>query len=526
MNNIAVLGTASDVGKSIVATALCRIFSNAGIDVAPFKAQNMSNNSGVTPEGGEMGRAQIVQAHAARVAPHADMNPVLLKPNTDTGAQVVLQGKVCADRSAREYFGDTASWAAAAFDSLDRLMDRHGMIVIEGAGSCAEMNLYDRDFVNFRTARRAGAAVILVADIDRGGVFAQVAGTLAIIPPEDRELVKGVVVNRFRGDRSLFDDGVKMLESMTGVPVLGVIPYFRGFSIDAEDAVPLSAVVDPKHGPSTERTGIAALYFPHISNFTDLAPLEADPEVELHWLHHPRPLDGYRALVLPGSKNVRGDLEWLFAMGWRKHIEEFRQGGGSILGICGGYQMLGTSIEDPYGVEGAPGGSRALGMLPVETVLEREKALSNCRGRIAGTEIEVRGYEIHMGRSTTDGHMEPLIEVGERNGRPERDLDGVSSPDGRVMGTYFHGFFDRPEVREWFLSRIDSRHRSSAAGGAEEDPFEKLALHFAENLDLGALFRIAGANPVPQRIVDAGPPDDGFAVAGQACILSDGKKTK
>ncbi|NTV01259.1 MAG: cobyric acid synthase [Chlorobiaceae bacterium] len=497
LRNIAVLGTASDVGKSVVATALCRIFSNAGIDVAPFKAQNMSNNSGVTPEGGEMGRAQIVQAHAARVAPHADMNPVLLKPNTDTGAQVVLQGKVCADRSAREYFGDTASWAAAAFDSLDRLMARHEMIVIEGAGSCAEMNLYDRDFVNFRTARRAGAAVILVADIDRGGVFAQVAGTLAIIPPEDRALVKGVVVNRFRGDRSLFDDGVKMLEEMTGVPVLGVIPYFRGFLIDAEDAVPLSALVDPKHGPAPEKTGIAAIYFPHISNFTDLAPLEADPSVELHWLHHPKPLDSYRALVLPGSKNVRGDLEWLFAMGWREHIEAFRRAGGTILGICGGYQMLGDAVEDPYGVEGSPGSSRALGMLPVTTVLEREKALSNCRGRIAGTEIEVRGYEIHMGRSIEAGKSPTaFVDVTERNGAPDSGPDGSTSPDGRVMGTYFHGFFDRQEVRNWFLSRIDGRYRPPASADAGDEPFEKLASHFVENLDLEALFRIAGVAPV------------------------------
>jgi adenosylcobyric acid synthase len=498
MNNIAVLGTASDVGKSIVATALCRIFRNEGIDVAPFKAQNMSNNSGVTPEGDEMGRAQIVQAQAARVAPHADMNPVLLKPNTDTGAQVVLQGKVCSDRTAREYFGDTSRWAAVAFESLDRLMGRHGMIVIEGAGSCAEMNLYERDFVNFRTARRAGASVILVADIDRGGVFAQVAGTFAVIPPEDRALVKGVIVNRFRGDKSLFEDGVRMLESMTGVPVLGVIPYFRGFSIDAEDAVPLSSVVDPKHGPSADKAGIAALYFPHISNFTDLAPLEEDPSVVLHWLHHPRPLDGYRALVLPGSKNVRGDLEWLLAMGWRDHIEAFRNNGGTILGICGGYQMLGETIGDPYGVEGAPGTSRALGLLPVETVLEREKALSNSCGTLAGTDIELEGYEIHMGRSSLLGQgAAPFAEVTMRNGRPDPGSDGTVSPDGRVMGTYFHGLFDRPEVRTWFLRRIDGRYRAPASGEGSADPFELLAAHFAASLDLDALFSIAGIERRP-----------------------------
>jgi adenosylcobyric acid synthase len=494
MNNIAVLGTASDVGKSIVATALCRIFSNAGMDVAPFKAQNMSNNSGVTEAGDEMGRAQIVQAQAARVAPHADMNPVLLKPNTDTGAQVVLQGRVCTDRTAREYFGDTTRWAAAAFESLDRLMARHELIVIEGAGSCAEMNLYARDFVNFRTAKRAGASVILVADIDRGGVFAQVAGTLAVIPPEDRALVKGVIVNRFRGDKSLFEDGVKMIESMTGVPVLGVIPYFRGFSIDAEDAVPLASMVDPKHGPSPDRLGIAAIYFPHISNFTDLSPLEQEPSVELHWMHYPKPLDGYRALVLPGSKNVRGDLEWLFSMGWREHIEAFRANGGVILGICGGYQMLGETISDPHGVEGQPGESPALGMLPVETVLEREKALCNSSGTIAGTDIAVSGYEIHMGKSSAvAGSTTPLIEVSARNRRSEPGFDGAVSLDGRVMGTYFHGLFDEPGSKSWFLGMLDPAWSASGMQEQRPDPYELLADHFAANMDLDALFRIANA---------------------------------
>ena len=491
MTNIAVLGTASDAGKSIVATALCRIFRNAGIDVAPYKAQNMSNNSGVTPDGLEMGRAQIVQARGARVAPHADMNPVLLKPNTDTGAQVVLQGRVCTDKTAREYFGDTRRWAEAAFESLDRLMARHELIVLEGAGSCAEMNLYERDFVNFRSARRAGAAVILVADIDRGGVFAQVAGTLAVIPPEDRALVKGVIVNRFRGDKSLFEDGVKMLESMTGVPVLGVIPYFRGFTIDAEDAVPLSSVVDPKRDPAAGKIGIAAIYFPHISNFTDLSPLEQDPAVELHYLHHPRPLDAYKALVLPGSKNVRGDFEWLERMGWRKEIEVFRAQGGVIVGLCGGYQMLGESIADPHGVEGVPGASAGLGMLPVETVLEREKALSNSVGKLAGTSCAVSGYEIHMGRTTLAGGASPLIEVKERNGVRSEEFDGVRSADGRVMGTYFHGFFDEPGVRRWFLRLLDSEYVSAATSKAT-DPFELLAAHFAENLDLEKLFEIAG----------------------------------
>lgn len=488
---LAIFGTASDVGKSIVATALCRIFSNAGIDVAPFKAQNMSNNSGVTHDGFEIGRAQIAQAEAARVAPSADMNPVLLKPNSDTGAQVVLQGKVCTDRTAKEYFGNTQRWSEAAFESLDRLMKKHELVVIEGAGSCAEMNLYERDFVNFKTARRAKASVILVADIDRGGVFAQVAGTLAIIPPEDRALVKGVIINRFRGDISLFRDGVTMLEEMTGVPVLGVIPYFRGFSIDAEDAVPLSSKVDPAGAPSLDKIGIAAIYFPHISNFTDLSPLEHDSRVEIHYLHYPRSLKGYRALILPGSKNVRGDLGWLLSLGWESEIRKFREDGGVIMGICGGYQMLGNSIADPHGVEGTPGTARALGYLDVETVLERDKCLANAKGTIVDGNIPASGYEIHMGRSTVSGACRAFIRLSERNNNPENDLDGAVSCDGKVFGTYFHGIFSERGVKEWFLRRSEP---SCQPQGQESDvsveSYERLAGHFTMNLDLDKVFSI------------------------------------
>lgn len=493
---IAVLGTASDVGKSVVATALCRIFRNAGFDVAPFKAQNMSNNSGVTPDGLEIGRAQVVQAEAARVAPTADMNPVLLKPNTDTGAQVVLQGKVASTESAKGYFRDTSKWAAAAFESLHRLMEKHELLVIEGAGSCAEMNLYKRDFVNFRTARQAGASVILVADIDRGGVFAQVAGTLSVIPPEDRALVKGVIINRFRGEIELFREGVEMLETMTGVPVLGVIPYFRGFSIEAEDAVPLGSKVDPKGVPGVGKTAVAAIYFPHISNFTDLAPLEEDPSVEVHYLHRPRSLEAYRMLVLPGSKNVRGDLEWLKSMGWEKEIERFRKSGGLVLGICGGFQMLGASIADPHGLEGDPGTSAALGLLPVSTLLEQEKQLCNSAGRVAGSEVSARGYEIHMGRTRVEGACSPFLEVTERNGTPAEDTDGVVGEDGRVVGTYFHGIFDEPAIREMLLRKADSGYSpqegASALRREKDRNYDLLASHFSEHLDLGRLFALVG----------------------------------
>lgn len=490
MRNLAVFGTASDVGKSIVATALCRIFSNAGLDVAPFKAQNMSNNSGVTPDGLEIGRAQIVQAEAARVIPTVDMNPVLLKPNTDTGAQVVLKGKAVANRSARDYFGNTEIWAEEAFDSLAKLRSRHELLVIEGAGSCAEMNLYERDFVNFKTAKQADAVVILVADIDRGGVFAQVAGTLSVIPPEDKAFVKGVVVNRFRGDATLFDDGIRIIEELAGIPVLGVIPYFRGIAIDAEDAVPLQAVVDPVDSPDPGKISIAIIYFPHISNFTDFAILDSHDDVEVHYLHYPKNLNDYQAVILPGSKNVRGDLDWIFSCGWDKRLKEFRSSGKIIMGICGGYQMLGTVIADPDSIEGPAGESSALGFLPVETVLRQKKKLFNSRGCLLDEAIKVEGYEIHMGESRLVGEGYPLLQVSFRNNVPAGDNDGVMSLDGKVLGTYFHGIFDGKDFREWFLRLLRPQFVSNGSMPDKNHEYEKLADHFKKHLDMEAVYRI------------------------------------
>lgn len=490
MRNLAVFGTASDVGKSIVATALCRIFSNAGLDVAPFKAQNMSNNSGVTPDGLEIGRAQIVQAEAARVIPTVDMNPVLLKPNTDTGAQVVLKGKAVANRSARDYFGNTEIWAEEAFDSLAKLRSRHELLVIEGAGSCAEMNLYERDFVNFKTAKQADAVVILVADIDRGGVFAQVAGTLSVIPPEDKAFVKGVIVNRFRGDATLFDDGIRIIEELAGIPVLGVIPYFRGIAIDAEDAVPLQAVVDPVDSPDPGKISIAIIYFPHISNFTDFAILDSHDDVEVHYLHYPKNLNDYQAVILPGSKNVRGDLDWIFSCGWDKRLKEFRSSGKIIMGICGGYQMLGTVIADPDSIEGPAGESSALGFLPVETVLRQKKKLFNSRGCLLDEAIKVEGYEIHMGESRLVGEGYPLLQVSFRNNVPAGDNDGVMSLDGKVLGTYFHGIFDGKDFREWFLRLLRPQFVSNGSMPDKNHEYEKLADHFEKHLDMEAVYRI------------------------------------
>lgn len=490
MKNLAVFGTASNVGKSVLATALCRIFSDSGIDVAPFKAQNMSNNSGVTPDGLEIGRAQIAQAEAARVVPTADMNPVLLKPNTDIGSQVVVHGRVVDNCSARDYFGDTKTWSAKAFESLHRLQSQHEMLVIEGAGSCAEMNLYDRDFVNFKTAREASAPVVLVADIDRGGVFAQVVGTMTVIPPEDRARVAGVIVNRFRGDASLFTEGIRILEKLSGIPVLGVVPFYRGISIEEEDAVPLQHVVDPLCRPDPAKISIAVLYLPHISNFTDFAVLEHHAHVEVHYLQQVKNLEGYQAVILPGSKNVRGDLDWLCGNGWESRIKTFHQKGGMVAGICGGYQMLGKFVDDPCGHEGEPGRTNGLGLLPVETVLQNDKTLCNASGRIYGTDIPVRGYEIHMGETGVAGNVLPLLDVTSRNSHAVTGHDGAVSSDGNVLGTYFHGIFDGYEFRQWFLQKLDPLKAVDESIPDKEKNYELLAEHVKGHLDMDAVYGI------------------------------------
>ncbi len=489
MSALAFLGTGSDVGKSIVVTACCRILKNRGFSVAPFKAQNMSNNSYVTLDGGEMGRAQVVQAEACRLEPHTDMNPVLLKPNTDIGSQIVLRGKAIGNALASEYFKDTSKIREPAFQSLENLMNNHELVVIEGAGSCAEVNLRSRDFVNFETAQAADAPVILVADIDRGGVFAQIIGSLEVMPEQDCERVAGFIINKFRGDASLFDDGIQYLEEKTGLPVLGLIPYFRNIEIDSEDGLPLETVIDPPNGPVPGKINIACIRLPHISNFTDFNPLIRNEAVTFHYLSKPRKLNGYDALILPGTKNVRFDLQWLEDEGWAELITEFQ---GTILGICGGYQMLGHHIADPLGVEGEPGTSKGFGLLDVETVLEKEKVLSRTRGYLTdGTLID--GYEIHMGQTVLEQGAKPLVHVESRNQESVEDFDGAVSNDGKIMGCYFHGLFDFPDFRNGFLQKLDPAYSGEDAGTAEEfkqKQYDLLAEHFEKHLDMEKLFEI------------------------------------
>jgi adenosylcobyric acid synthase len=488
---IAVLGTGSDVGKSIVATALCRIFSRRGVRVAPFKAQNMSNNSGVTPEGLEMGRAQIVQAEAARIPPHVDMNPILLKPTSEVGAQVVLLGKAEGNSTARDYHTRKERLFDEATAALARLRRGFELVVMEGAGSCAEVNLMANDIVNLRMAEQAAAPVILVADIHRGGVFGQIVGTLACLEPHRQELVKGFIVNRFRGDIALFAEGVDWIERRTGKPVFGVLPWFDHIRIEPEDSVVIESprkVAPPSAGGPA---ALAVIRLPHISNFTDFEPLAGIPGVQVHFLEKPQDLTGFRAVILPGSKNTRQDLEWLKASGWAQLIRAYHAGGGHLLGICGGYQMLGRRVHDPDGHEGRTGSTEGLNFLPVETVLRAPKTTTLTYFSWAGS--QGAGYEIHMGQTVRHGGQ-PLFRVLERNGRSASDEEGCVESGGRVMGTYLHGLFDSPSITGRWLRAIGAETaQAPTLGGlaARDREYETLADHFERHVDVQAVIGLA-----------------------------------
>lgn len=489
---LAFLGTGSDVGKSIVTAGVLRWFANKGVKCAPFKAQNMSNNSWVTLSGGEMGRAQIVQAEAARCEPETDMNPVLLKPSTDTGSQVILNGEVLAHKNARDYFKMSQDIRKEAFKSYDRLASKYDVICLEGAGSCAEMNLKERDFVNFASAAYAKAPVILVADIDRGGVFAQVLGSLMIIPEEERALVKGIIINRFRGDISLFDDGRKYIEEKAGIPVLGVIPYMYDLQIDAEDALPLHSLLDPSKTPDEKKISIAVVYLRSISNHTDINPLARLNDVDLHFFSKPRDLSSYDAVILPGTKNVRRDMAFLDEAGWSEKIKDFK---GKVFGICGGYQLLGEKIADPYGVESDPGESEGLKLLPINTSLCEKKYLARVEGISGLFNANVSGYEIHMGK-TTSSKSKSLVTINKVNTSQEGSSlvpydDGAVSEDERIMGTYVHGIFDDESFLKGFLNWVSPQKALKITieshNEIKERELNRLADHFDKHVDMEKL---------------------------------------
>ncbi len=480
---LAVLGTGSDVGKSIVTTALCRLFANRGIRVAPYKAQNMSNNSGVTPEGLEIGRAQIVQAEAAKIPPHVDMNPILLKPTSDIGSQVVLLGKAVGNSTASDYHSRKEHLFTTAGAALDRLRHEYDLVVMEGAGSCAEVNLMPHDIVNFRMAEYADAPVILVADIHRGGVFAQIVGTLNCIARTQRNLVKGFIVNRFRGDIRLFEDGVRWIEKKTDRKVYGVLPWYNHIQIDPEDSV----VIENPQKVTTDHSdlpAVAVVRLPHISNFTDFDPLMALDGLDLYFLEKVQNLTGFRAVILPGSKNTRYDLEWIKKGGWLEMLADYVSKGGHVLGICGGYQMMGKFVNDPDGLEGKPGTTQGLNLLPVETTLKAPKTTTLTR--FCGKNVHGSGYEIHMGQTERHGG-EPLFRVLERNGVGCEDADGCVSPDNKILGTYIHGLFENSTVTRSWLDMIGLPEVETATLDgldAKDKEYDRLADYFESHIDV------------------------------------------
>jgi adenosylcobyric acid synthase len=427
-----VQGTTSDAGKSTIVAALCRLLKRDGVLVAPFKPQNMALNSAVTVDGGEIGRAQALQALAAGVAPHTDMNPVLLKPSSDTGAQVIIHGKVRADMNARDYHLYKTTAMQAVLESYARLRVQYECLVVEGAGSPAEINLRERDIANMGFAEAVDCPVILVADIDRGGVFAHIVGTLDCLSESERARVIGFVINRFRGDIGLLEPGLDWLEQKTGKPVLAVLPYLHGLHLDAEDAVQAQ-----QQGRGGFRVVVPAL--PRISNHTDFDVLRAHPQVDLHFVGTGQTIPAADLIVLPGSKNTCADLGWLRQQGWEQALQRHLRYGGRLIGICGGFQMLGRSLADPLGIEGRPGSVGGLGLLDLDTELTATKRLINVAGHCRFAKAAVAGYEIHMGVTRGAALKNPAFEI---EGCPE----GAISADNQIMGTYLHGVFDHPQA--------------------------------------------------------------------------------
>ncbi|WP_374438757.1 cobyric acid synthase [Pseudomonas panipatensis] len=433
MTTLMVQGTTSDAGKSTLVTALCRWLRRQGVAVAPFKPQNMALNSAVTADGGEIGRAQAVQAQACHLAPHTDMNPVLLKPNSDTGAQIIIHGRAVSSMNAAAYHDYKRVAMQAVLASHQRLSAAYPVVLVEGAGSPAEINLRANDIANMGFAEAVDCPVILVADIDRGGVFAHLVGTLELLSASERARVKGFVINRFRGDLALLQPGLDWLQQRTGIPVLGVLPYLMDFHLEAEDAIDTRQAA--KRG---ERLKVALPVLPRISNHTDFDPLRLHPQVELSFVGPGQAMPAADLIILPGSKSVRADLAFLRAQGWDDAIARHLRYGGKLLGICGGLQMLGQRLSDPHALEGAAGSSAGLGLLALETVLQPQKQLRNVRGRLSLEDAAVSGYEIHAGVTAGAALARPAVRLDD--GR----CDGAISADGQVMGTYLHGLFESP----------------------------------------------------------------------------------
>jgi len=495
-----VQGTGSSVGKSVLVTALCRIFKQRGLKVAPFKAQNMSLNSAVTADGGEIGRAQVVQAEAAGVSPAVEMNPVLLKPEADNCSQIIVRGKPVTRVSAADFPKlKTQLWSAIT-ESIDILRSHFDVVVIEGAGSPAEINLKDRDLVNMKVALYCNSPVLLAADIDRGGIFASLVGTMELLEPAEKALVKAFIINKFRGDVSLLKPGTDWLEQRTGVPVAGVIPYYRDIYVAEEDSIALERRKAMKNRSDFD-LDIAVVALPHIANFDDFDPLEREPRVRLRYIEAGDHLDAPDLIILPGTKSTVADLAYLNEIGLAKNILSLASQGCPIIGICGGYQILGTSIHDPKKVESAATVTAGLGLLPVTTRFLPVKSTHQVkaytltgRGILAKAQgTPISGYEIHMGQTTGAGAQQPF-QIQQRSHESCSEVDGFLSTDGNILGTYIHGLFHNDDLRRAILHELAERKGNAlsaiTSSFSADEQYNRLAALVRENLDMDLILRL------------------------------------
>ncbi len=514
-----VQGTTSDAGKSTLVAGLCRLFVRQGIKVAPFKPQNMALNSAVTIDGGEIGRAQALQAVACHLEPQIDFNPILLKPSSDTGSQVIVHGKALMKMEAEDYFGKNANGyrvkaMAAVKESYQRLTSDYDMLLVEGAGSPAEINLREGDIANMGFAEEVDCPVIIIADIDKGGVFAHLVGTLALLSESEQARVKGFVINRFRGDISLLQGGLDWLENYTQKPVLGVLPYLHDLHLDAEDAL----IAAPEKSSDT-KLNVLVLVLPRISNHTDFDPLRLHPQIDFNYVSlqtqaqnlnkGKKTLPQADLIIIPGSKNVRADLDFIREQGWDSAIEKHLRYGGKVLGICGGYQMLGMIIDDPQGVEDTPGNSEGLGLLPLATELTHHKILQQVEGslHLLGENAAVAGYEIHCGRSRSlmpltqplqlrakndsEQQAHSTIDLSADNQQAPTAPEGMLSSDGQILGTYVHGLFDSPQACQLILKWAGMQKAEMVdVNQVREQQLDRLADVLEQHLDRDRLEQI------------------------------------
>lgn len=497
MAKIMIQGTASSVGKSILVTALCRIFKQDGYSVCPYKSQNMSLNSYITLDGKEMGRAQVLQAYAAGLEPEVYMNPILLKPTTDKNCQIIFNGEVYGYSNAKEYHNLKVKFKDDLKSAFEKLENQFDIIVMEGAGSPAEINLRDNDIVNMGMAELIDAPVLLVGDIDKGGVFASLLGTIMLLSDSEKDRVKGTIINKFRGDISLLKPGVDSLEELTHRDCLGVVPYFKLDLEDEDGAVDLNKNI-------TDKIDIAIIRLPHISNFTDFDALSIEPDVSVRYVETVAEFKTPDLVIIPGTKNTLGDLEYLKKSGLYNKIREYEVNG-KIIGICGGYQMLGKVLEDPYGVETTLESMEGLDILPIKTVFEEKKITTRVNGIIAkdlinnDTPLSIYGYEIHMGKTTLLDEGKSLININKSNNEEANHLDGVVNNKGNVMGTYIHGIFDGVEFRQHIINELRrdkgiEEKVSMAYEHLREKELDKLADLVRASIDMNKIYKIMGLN--------------------------------